>query len=645
MAESAPASLAFDGIAIDVAGRRLLRDGAEQALEPKAFAVLALLAAAPGRVFTREEILDAVWGHRHVTPGVLNRIVTLVRQALGEDAQNARLLQTVHGVGYRFDPPASAAPTVDGVGDVPAAMRPAAPAPPRRARRGAVGLSLGLVAVLGLAFVAGGGLVRQRIDAAASLAAAAAPAPPPVLIVMPLKPIGGEEGSRVIAEGLSEELICSLARVDGLRVIAHTSTLVATTDESDTAGLVRRLGITHALEGNLQQAGQALRVRLRLVDTGSGSTVWVKDFDREVSEVLGLQRDVAHEVAASLALRMGLDPAAAIRSGDADFVRRSMEARALLARTDLPEEASVAVAENEFRVLVRERPTDARARTGLALALLVRSQRQPAHAPALREESLREAMIARQLDPTQPESYSVEAHAACDRNDWEHCLALREQARQMAPSNLFVVYANVVSLAELGYLDRAEALARDLSMRDPLAGSVHFILGRILDTQGRHDEARVELEQAGSRAFGARWLNAVWRGDLAGALRIAEADIASAPAAGFVATSRALADPALWPQAKAAFERAGQGTPAWSFLRVLAPDAGDDAAETIRQLDAMRHSGYSSWQLLLWSRDLAWLRRDPAFPAYLRDSGILDYWRKHGFPNQCRPVGDGAACD
>ena len=88
MAESAPASLAFDGIAIaiDVAGRRLLRDGAEQALEPKAFAVLALLAAAPGRVVTREEILDAVWGHRHVTPGVLNRIVTLVRQPLGEDA-------------------------------------------------------------------------------------------------------------------------------------------------------------------------------------------------------------------------------------------------------------------------------------------------------------------------------------------------------------------------------------------------------------------------------------------------------------------------------------------------------------------------------------------------------------------------------
>ena len=100
-----PAPLAFDDIAIDFAGRRLLRGGSEQPLEPKAFGVLALLAGAPGRAFTRDEILDAVWGHRHVTPGVLNRVMTLLRHALGEEAHGARYLHTVHGVGYRFDLP------------------------------------------------------------------------------------------------------------------------------------------------------------------------------------------------------------------------------------------------------------------------------------------------------------------------------------------------------------------------------------------------------------------------------------------------------------------------------------------------------------------------------------------------------------
>ena len=103
MDPSTPVPLAFDESTIDFAGRRLLRDGIEQPLEPKAFAVLALLAGTPGRVFTRDEILDAVWGHRHITPGVLNRLMTLLRHALGEDAQGPRYLHTVHGVGYRFD--------------------------------------------------------------------------------------------------------------------------------------------------------------------------------------------------------------------------------------------------------------------------------------------------------------------------------------------------------------------------------------------------------------------------------------------------------------------------------------------------------------------------------------------------------------
>lgn len=143
-----PASdnLVFDDVVIDFAGRRLLRAGVVQALEPKAFAVLALLGGTPGRVFTRDEILDAVWGHRHVTPGVLNRVMTLLRHALGEDAHSPHYLHTVHGVGYRFDLPAVAAAPAPPLqlppgphphrraGDaLPVARQPPAPLPRRRA--------------------------------------------------------------------------------------------------------------------------------------------------------------------------------------------------------------------------------------------------------------------------------------------------------------------------------------------------------------------------------------------------------------------------------------------------------------------------------------------------------------------------------
>ncbi|MEL1263490.1 winged helix-turn-helix domain-containing protein [Pseudoxanthomonas putridarboris] len=666
MSLPAPAQLAFDDVVIDFAGRRLLRGGVEQALEPKAFAVLALLAGEPGRVFARDEILDAVWGHRHVTPGVLNRIVTLLRQALDEDAHHPRLLHTLHGVGYRFDLPAACASpaTETTLPNPPGASAETSPiqalnrrasdqAPARRPWHTARRLPL-LPAVLVVAVV-GALWLWPRADPAppASVSSSTATVGTPTLVVMPLKPIDDGDRTRIIADGLGEELICSLAQIDGLRVIARDSTRLAAAESNDPAQLVQRLGITHALEGNLQQSGQSLRVRLRLVDAHGGGALWTKDFDRDASEVLLLQREIAEAVAASLALKLGLDAVPA-RSGDAEFLHRYLVARALVNRRDLPPEASTELAESEFRDLVRAHPDDARARAGLALALEVRAQRKPTLAPALRQEALREATLAMQLDPSLPEPYFVLASDACYKSEWERCLELEAKTLKVAPSNTDVVYGNAIILARLGYLDRAESVMRELAARDPISDRPSFLLGRILDTQGRHDEARREFVGLPPDAAYARWFNAVWRRDYAAALRIAERDIgapdhpdayASRLAPGYVAASRALADPSLWPQAVAEFEKSEQSTGLTNFARVLTPDAPARAAYLIRELNQIRQRGYSSWDLLLWSKDLAFLRRDPAFQEFLRDNGILAYWRKHGFPAQCRAQGDGAVCE
>ncbi|MDE2498255.1 MAG: winged helix-turn-helix transcriptional regulator, partial [Xanthomonadaceae bacterium] len=96
-------AIVFDDIEIDVAGHRLVVGGKDVALEPKTFAVLALLASNPGKTLTHDDILDAVWGHRHVTQNVLHRAIALLRQALGNHSPPRQYIHTVHGVGYRFD--------------------------------------------------------------------------------------------------------------------------------------------------------------------------------------------------------------------------------------------------------------------------------------------------------------------------------------------------------------------------------------------------------------------------------------------------------------------------------------------------------------------------------------------------------------
>ena len=87
---------------LDTANRTFRRGGAEYTLEPKVFAVLTQLVMRPGELLTRDQLLDAVWGHRYVTPSTLNRVIALARRALLDDVERPKYIQTVHGTGYRY---------------------------------------------------------------------------------------------------------------------------------------------------------------------------------------------------------------------------------------------------------------------------------------------------------------------------------------------------------------------------------------------------------------------------------------------------------------------------------------------------------------------------------------------------------------
>lgn len=93
---------AFGDVEVELRAHRLSRGGHAVAVEPKAYAVLVALLARAGEAVERDELLDLVWGHRHVTPGVLNRCIAQLRKALGDGTDQPRYIQTVHTLGYRF---------------------------------------------------------------------------------------------------------------------------------------------------------------------------------------------------------------------------------------------------------------------------------------------------------------------------------------------------------------------------------------------------------------------------------------------------------------------------------------------------------------------------------------------------------------
>lgn len=91
-----------EDIVLEPLSHRLERGGRVISVEPKAYAVLTMMMEHPDVLIEKDVLLDAVWGHRSVTPGVLSRVVSQLRRALDDSAAHPRFIATVYCLGYRF---------------------------------------------------------------------------------------------------------------------------------------------------------------------------------------------------------------------------------------------------------------------------------------------------------------------------------------------------------------------------------------------------------------------------------------------------------------------------------------------------------------------------------------------------------------
>jgi len=125
----------FDTFVLDEGNAALTRDGIPVELPPKAFDVLCELARRPGRLVGKEALLDAVWGHRHISESVLKTTIGQIRAALSDDARAPRLIETVARRGYRFLPPLTPIQAGSAVTAGSASIGPALPPSPQPASR------------------------------------------------------------------------------------------------------------------------------------------------------------------------------------------------------------------------------------------------------------------------------------------------------------------------------------------------------------------------------------------------------------------------------------------------------------------------------------------------------------------------------
>jgi TolB-like protein/Tfp pilus assembly protein PilF len=181
---------------------------------------------------------------------------------------------------------------------------------------------LGLAAALLLAVAAGIYLALERsgpashVNPAAEPAAAATFTPPEHSVaVLPFVNMSGDAGQEYFSDGLSEELINSLSRINELQVAASTSTFSFKNTKTDVGVIARRLNVATVLEGSVRRSAHTVRITAQLINALTGFHLWSQTYDRDLVDVLAVQTEIANAVAGALKITLLGDLSAKIEMG------------------------------------------------------------------------------------------------------------------------------------------------------------------------------------------------------------------------------------------------------------------------------------------------------------------------------------------
>lgn len=216
----------------------LRNSGAPVKAEPRVLEVLNYLIEHRDRVVPKEELLDKLWPDVHVSESALTTAIRDARRALGDSPTEPRWIRTVYGRGFRF---------VGAVGDAP---------------------SVSSAPVLDHKSIA----------------------------VLPFTDLSPAHDQRHFCDGIAEELINTLTRIQEIRVVSR-ATAFDFREDDDVRELGTKLGVGHVLRGSVRKSDDRMRITVHLVDTAKGHHVWSEKYDRQLGDIFALQEEIANKTA------------------------------------------------------------------------------------------------------------------------------------------------------------------------------------------------------------------------------------------------------------------------------------------------------------------------------------------------------------
>jgi len=333
-----------------------------------------------------------------------------------------------------------------------------------------------------------------QADASITGAAPAATfAPPPHSIaVLPFVNMSGDKEQEYFSDGLSEELLNDLARINELQVAARTSAFSFKGKDTDIGTVARKLNVEAVLEGSVRRSAHKIRVTAQLINAVTGFHVWSETYDRDLGDVLILQTEIAGAVADALKVRLLGDVATEMKVGG---TRIPAAYDAYLRATSAYWQASKA-SDNEsvragYQEAVRLDPNFALAYAGWSLALgaYAGNFAHGSEVPDFYRQARAPALKAVALAPELAEGHLALAVVYARSLDFTRASDEYQRAMTLAPGNARVLRSYSEFAVAMGRADAGIAAARRAAVLDPLNAESYAFLSDALRYARRYDEA------------------------------------------------------------------------------------------------------------------------------------------------------------
>ena len=454
--------------------------------------------------------------------------------------------------------------------------------------------------------------------------------------VLPFVNMSADPENEFFADGISEELLNVLVKVEDIGVASRTSSFAYKGRELGAAVIAEELNVNHILEGSVRKAGNRVRITAQLIDAVNDRHLWSETYDRELTDIFAIQDEIANAIVAALRGTLGsgeAERAVTVRAdtGNLDAYERYLKARELfLTRTQLDESVRL------FEEVVALDPEFARGWEGLAAAAAVIIDWEAVYpdtdTAAMNERALAAAERALALDPKLAMPWAVRALLMQYRLPipFAETIPLFDRALNADPMLASVYLWRAITWVNLGFMDRAIADVDACLAIDPAYGNCLRWKALAVAFAGDDEAAMAIYEQGVYAGFTHNradtfLVRLVARGDRLAAMLLMR-DI----------------DMPLELQ-HAVLAAVAQGRPPDNLDELLARSPRWDAPNWHFVLHDYDRAAASTDRITTlvaqWDPVHASFRGSPAFRSIVEKQGIPAYWREHGYPPACRPRG------